>query len=247
MQSITSLQHPLIKHLVKLKKEPSYRLQKKSVLIEGYKMISELSSHVEIKNFLTTKEGVKIKAKSTYLITEAILNKISSLKNSEGFLAEIALPEEQTLENEPFILVLDALSDPGNLGGLLRSGLAFGFKGVFLLNQCADPFNDKALRAAKGATFHLKIQRGSWDQLKEIIHRSNLPVFVADAKGKSFVEIKKPSKAVLIMGSESHGPSVIPEDIKVTTLFLPMSLEVESLNVNVAGSILMYILKNKES
>lgn len=241
MRNITSLQHPLVKHLVKLKKDSSYRHEKKSIIIEGFKMISELPPKYAIKSLLTTKESSLAPSSNQFLVTEQIIKKISSLKNPEGILAEVELPQNDTFENKNCFLALDSIADPGNLGSLLRSSLAFGFEGIFLLDTCVDPFNDKALRAAKGATFHLSIQRGSWNDLKKIVTHLQLAVFVADTKGADPTTLPKQQKVLLVMGSESHGPQAIPKDINATTLSIPTSNKVESLNVGVAGAILMYL------
>ena len=136
-------------------------------------------------------------------------------------------------------MVLDGIQDPGNLGTLLRTALAFGWNGIYLLGNCCDPYNDKALRSAKGATFRLQLYQGDKAHLKDLSRTHQ--VLVADLDGKAPESVNESEKRVLVLGSESLGVSAESQAFgeKVT---LPISGEMESLNVAVAGGILMYQL-----
>jgi TrmH family RNA methyltransferase len=147
-------------------------------------------------------------------------------------------PSFQQLNNKNKLIAFDGLQDPGNLGTLLRSALAFGFEGAILLNNCCDPFNDKALRAARGATFVLPLQKEGIEEM------SSYPLLIADLEGKEPRQLPPLQKFILVMGNEAHGPS---KDLKGTKITLPMHNNVESLNVAIAGSILMYLLTSKHS
>lgn len=241
MRKITSLQHPLIKHLVKLRKDRHYRTEMQTVLIEGKTLFNELPSKYIVKNIITTTAHDSPHA---FLVTEEIIQKISSLQKNDGFLAEIELPQEVDLSFKKPILILDSIGDPSNLGALLRSALAFNFEGVFLLNHCTDPFNDKALRAAKGATFRVPMQSGSWQELAPLLQKSQLTLFVGDLNGLNASQITG-REGALLLGNEVHGPGIIPEEVKTETITIPINQEMESLNVSVAGGILMYLLQGR--
>jgi TrmH family RNA methyltransferase len=119
-----------------------------------------------------------------------------------------------------------------------------GWEGAFLVGEGCDPFNEKALRAARGATFRLPLRTGSWDELQALATENHWVPLVADLDGKapsSFHEIKQ---GILVLSNESHGPSdaALRFCQKVS---IPMSGKMESLNVAVAGGILMYALKKK--
>jgi len=236
-KEIKSLQHPIVKHLVKLRKERRYRLEKETLLLEGKKIIFEYRG--PIKTLLMT-EGVTIpthlKPKQTLLVSTEIIEKISGTKSPEPYLAEVPLPSCSTLEGKRHLLALDGVNDPGNVGTLIRSALAFGFDGIFLTKDSADPYMNKALRAAKGATFHLPIQIGTEEELILLIKKNELTPYVADGKGSSTFPMSSPF--VLILGSEANGPS---EKLKTLgkLISIPIAHETESLNVAVAGGILM--------
>ncbi len=236
-KEIKSLQHPIVKHLVKLRKERRYRVEKESLLLEGKKTIFEYRGPIEV---LLVGEGSPIpdhlQPKTTLSVSTEIIEKISGTKAPEPYLAEIPLPTSSNLDGKNRLLALDGISDPGNLGTLLRTALALGFEGVFLTKTSADPFMDKALRAAKGATFHLPIQIGTEKELTTLIEKNGLTPYIADGKGSSKISFSTP--LILILGNESHGPS---ETLKKTgpLISIPLADKTESLNVAVAGGILM--------
>ncbi|MCB1080947.1 MAG: RNA methyltransferase [Chlamydiia bacterium] len=236
-KEITSLQHPIVKHLVKLRKNREYREEKGTLLLEGKKMVEEYQGPIE--TLLTTHPSL-LQAKNHYLITPAILEKISGSSNPEPYLAEVPLPSFQSLKGKTCLLALDEIRDPGNLGTLLRTALALGFEGVFLTEGCADPYGDKALRAAKGATFHLPLQKGTVHELSLFIQENGLTPYVADPQGTPHPSFTSP--LILILGNEAHGPSA-PIKKQGTLLSIPLSAQTESLNVAVAGGILMHKIR----
>ena len=112
---------------------------------------------------------------------------------------------------------------------------------VFLLDGCCDPYNDKALRSARGATFRIPIASGHWEQLDKIIAANKMTPFVADLQGKSLSTLDGVKAPLLIMGNESRGVSA--ESCKRSqAITIPMAGKMESLNVSVAGGIIMYAL-----
>jgi len=228
---IASTQNPLIKHVVKLQKDRSYRYEKRQVVIEGRKMVEEVSPLLHV--FST--EAVS----GATLVAPEVMTKISSVKSPEGVVAIAEMPPFSLLTHLNKILVLEGIQDPGNLGTLLRTALAFEWKGAYLLGDCCDPYNDKALRSAKGATFCLTLHSGDQTHLKQLANSHQ--ILVADLEGTSPENVKIQDRRLLILGSESHGIS--PETASLgQRVTLPISQEMESLNVAVAGGILMYSL-----
>ena len=189
IQEIKSLSNPLVKHWVKVRTDSSYRKEKKSALITGSKLIAELGTKVALKALILETEAPLPAAFSQvpllYRVPFSLLKKITGLEHPEPIAAETALPSPGKLEGKKFLLALDGVSDPGNLGTLLRTALALNWEGVFITSHSADPFNDKALRAAKGATFHLPLRMGTWEELSRLIQENQLHVYLADIKGSS--------------------------------------------------------------
>lgn len=238
---ITSAQHPIVKRFVKLRQDKSFRIEEKSVVIVGKHLVKEISCHFPIKTLIIDHDFPGISAENTFLATPEILKKITSLAQPEGIAAEVALPKPGLLKGKKNILVLDRISDPGNLGTLLRTALALGWEGAFLTPNSADPFNDKAIRASKGACFFLPLQEGSYEELEELLKENQLKPYVADLQGTSLSDLKVKHPLALILGNESLGPSAWSKE-QGTAVSIPMKKDVESLNVASAGAILMYKL-----
>lgn len=246
MKTITSLHNQTVQHLVGLAKNRDYRKEFESLLLEGKNAIVDVSKSLKPKRIVIT-EGFELpeqlKICEVLQVTPAIMQKISSVKSPEGIIAEFPFPKMLSLDKKRKIVALDRVRDPGNLGTLLRTALALGWDGVFLLPECADPFNEKALRASKGATFFLPIQQGSWDNLSELSKNNHLPIFVADSKGVNIQIQQKNPACILLLGNEADGVK-IPDTITHTTISIPMGEEMNSLNVAAAGAILMYALQD---
>ena len=242
-QAITSLQHPFVKYCVKLRTDKAFRQKERKVLICGSKLITELSTYVPLKFLLETDAHINCaKADKTYIVSEEIIKKISGMQAPEPVCGVIEMPEKKDLSGSNYLLILDGIADPGNLGTLLRSALALGWDGVFLLNNTCDPFNDKALRAAKGATFHIPIQSGSWDDLQQILGKKKFQVLSADLKGTPYNKISCSHPLALVLGSESHGTSNLVKK-SFESVSIPMPGPMESLNVAIAGAILLAHLR----
>lgn len=244
IKSLTSLTHPLIKHLVHLRQNHDYRLSHGTVVISGMKEVKELPLQYPIKTLLVCDENEipkGIKAEIIYIVPENVMQKASGLVSKEGILAEVTMPPMSDLKGLKRIVVLDKIADPGNLGTILRTALALQWDGVFILEDSCDPFNDKALRAAKGAAFRLPIGRGSWNELDALIERAGLYPLAADLKGTPLNKITPKNKIALVLSNEAKGLSKEAAK-RCDKVSIPISSEMESLNVAIAAGILMYVL-----
>ncbi|GAB4230115.1 MAG: RNA methyltransferase [Chlamydiales bacterium] len=243
MLKITSTAHPEVKRLVKLRENRKFRHQEGSVLISGNKMVREYP--FPLTTCIATEENaINFKAEKTLIVNEAVMRKITGLVQPEPLAAEVGIPQPSVPKHLTRVLVLDRIQDPGNLGTLIRTSVAFGWEMLFLLDSCCDPYNDKALRAAKGATFHLPIFEGSLEELRNLIDSHSLTPLIAAGNGESlgtFHEIQRP---LLILGNEAQGVASTLQKLG-KTVAIPMHQGVESLNVAVAGAIMMYQFRNK--
>ena len=243
------MQHPLVKHFVRLHQNRDYRRDHGSVLIEGKKVLEELGSKFSAKVIMTTDLlhiPKTLEAKEILLVTDNIMHKVSGVLSSEGIIAEFSLPIPANLNGLKYIIACDGINDPGNLGTILRTALALGVEGAFIVNTSCDPFNDKALRAAKGATFKLPLAWGSWEELQTLINENHLQAIAADIHGTDIdlFKLKKSTPGViLILGNEAHGLS--SEAKNYLKIKIPMTEEMESLNVAIAAGICMYAIQRK--
>lgn len=247
MKEITSLQNPLVKHLVKLRKERQYRNETRFLVIEGKKLVNEVCAGIKAKNILYTNPDLvsdKVKTEVCYQVSEEVIKKISGVRTPEGVIAEVPIPEEGEMAGIQHLVAFDGVSDPGNMGTLIRTALALGWEGAYILSNCCDPYNDKALRSAKGATFRLPLKFGNWEELDHIVEKNELYSIAADIEGTDVCRVSGQKRVLLVLGSESSGLS--EETLKrCEKITVPMSGEIESLNVSIAGGILMYLIKNQ--
>jgi TrmH family RNA methyltransferase len=247
MVIIESLYHSFVKHLVRVREDRGYRHENNSALITGYKLIEELVDRVAFKAVII-EQGRRVEPSHLraplYVVSHTILKKITGLENPEPIAAEVALPNPGRLHGKKWLVVIDGIADPGNMGNVLRSALALNWEGVFILSHSVDPFNEKALRAAKGATFRIPIQVGRWEELSSLIRENGLSVYLADAKGESIGKISIQPPLLLILGSEAQGASRESRECS-TSISIPMGSEVESLNVAAAAAILMYEMRHR--
>jgi len=249
LRQLTSLQHPLVKHLVKLRQNHDYRIDHQSVVVEGIKPVTELCQLLKPKTILAYDESFipqGIDAKDVVLVNESIMQKVSGMIHPEGILAEAPLPPGQTLQEMKYIIALDGINDPGNLGSLLRTALALGWEGAFILGESCDPFNEKAIRAARGATFRIPLRHGTWDELKDLVQKNKLTPVAGDVDGTPLKDFSLGKGVLLVLGNEARGLSEEAAQFcqKAT---IPMPGEMESLNVGAAGAILMYVLRQRQN
>jgi TrmH family RNA methyltransferase len=242
IKKIASVQHPLVKHMVRLSADTSYRKEHRHVLIEGYKSVAEICKERPALRLLvgdpkSIPEGVQ--AADIYEVTSEVIKKISHLKQPEEIIAEVPCPEWADLHGKKWILALDQVSDPGNMGTLLRTALALGWEGVFIFDNSVDPFNEKVLRASMGAVFRLPLMKGSWEDLESLAKKEDLAIMVADMHGTPIDQAAIQGGRILVLSNEARGVSEPADDhLKVS---IPMPGEMESLNVAIAGGILMYL------
>ena len=189
----------------------------------------------------TFRDGIKIEE-----VDSALLNSLSDTENSQGILAvlnEFRLPIPYSPD---FLLILDQIRDPGNLGTLLRTASAAGVDAVILPPKTTDAFSPKVLRAGMGAHFRIPIIRAEWDEIKFWVR--DLTVLLADAETK--VIYTKPSlnqACAVIIGGEANGASQSARDLAEMSIRIPMSNKTESLNAAVAGAIIIFEVVRQRS
>lgn len=236
---ITSVQNAKIKERSKLKSKKA-RMEQNCFLIEGKHLIQEaLQSHILIELFLLENIDNPFHFEATYC-SQAVLNKLSNQKSDAKMIGICKFPSFQN-QKENAILLLDGIQDPGNMGTLIRSAYSFGFNAIYLSKNCVDLYNPKTIQSSQGAIFHIPAY--SCD-LKEVIthkQKSGMTIYATalheNTIDASKVRVQKPYG--ILLGNEGQG--VKPEIIQLCDQCIKIEMETfESLNVAVAGSILMY-------
>ncbi|MFZ0566253.1 MAG: RNA methyltransferase [Chlamydiales bacterium] len=242
-QTPKKLSTPLFKHLVKIRQNRRYREKHRSVIVSGKKVVQEIAEKVAPKKILlTTLDAALPLEGELYTVTMDRMKKITALLSPEGIAAEFPLPEPTSLIGKKRVLVLDQIADPGNLGTLIRTAFALGWEGIFFLPGCVDPFNDKVLRASRGALFSLPWTFGDWEKLALLVQQNKWIPYIADTEGEPLPSLtEKVENVLLLLSNEAHGVSTRGKELG-KRISIPMQQQAESLNVAIAGAILMYQL-----
>lgn len=187
----------------------------------------------EIFDFIINKN----KTREYYLIDEKINKSFSSLSTASG-IATVYSKIENRIDYSKPVIYLNALNDPGNLGTILRSALAFDLKNIIIDECSADVYNPKTISAAKDAIFKLNIE---FDQnlkiLKEI--KKKMPIFTTRLEKSEGLDILKKQKSFcVVFGSESHGVEQKIQKLSDNFIKIPISDEIESLNVATSAGII---------
>jgi TrmH family RNA methyltransferase len=171
---------------------------------------------------------------------------LSETETSQGLLALARRPssdeEEVFRRTPPLVLVADAVQNPGNLGGLLRTAEAAGASGAILSAGCADPFSWKALRGSMGSAFRLPHLRGGpIDQVLDALEARGIAVLATAADGeRRYDEADLRGPVALVVGGEGAGLSAAVRERAAARLRIPLEEPVESLNVGVAAALVLF-------
>jgi TrmH family RNA methyltransferase len=184
-------------------------------------------------------EGLTSSSTEVVPVSEEVMRFMADTKTPQGVLAVAAFPEVEPVESL-LTLVLDAVRDPGNLGTILRTAEAAGVGQVITVRGTVDPFSPKVVRGGMGAHFRLPIRRDlSWEQAGRALEDSR--VLLADAQqGTPYYQVDWTPPIALILGGEAHGAGRAAEGLAAERVIIPMAGGVESLNVAVAASVLLF-------
>ncbi|MDT0605419.1 TrmH family RNA methyltransferase [Croceitalea rosinachiae] len=226
--------------LIKSLHQKKYRNQYGLFFVEGLKTVKELlASDFELEYVLVTKSMIANFEEAEVLsISEIDLKKISAFQSPSGVLAVFKIPQTKLPTNEDWILALDSIRDPGNLGTVIRLCDWFGVQNLVCSPTTVDCYNPKVLQATMGSITRVNIV---YQDLMELITQSNLPTYGAFMDGNSIYEEKFSESGILIMGNEANGISSDLEKMMESKVSIPQFgiSTTESLNVATATAILL--------
>jgi TrmH family RNA methyltransferase len=180
----------------------------------------------------------------TLEVSDRDLDLIAATEQSQGVVVVCRQPVrgEETLPRAGDLLVLDAIQDPGNVGTLIRSAAAFGWDGVVCVSGTADPWGAKTVRASAGVVFRIPIWGVKLQQARDAFVERGTALYVASTEGHPIGDVvdRTTGSSALVLGNEGSGVRESLRGMARQTVSVPMGGAVESLNVGVAGSILMY-------
>ncbi len=240
---ITSLNNEHIKEILKLK-EKKYRDLSSTFLIEGRHLVLEAHREKKIVELILEQDELFPLDVNTLYVSSSVMNKLSDLKTPSNVMAVVKKLDEKEVGEK--ILILDNIQDPGNLGTIIRSAVAFNFDTIVLSPKTVDLYNPKVVRSTQGMMFHTNIIiREPVSFINELKNEGYKIVGTKVTNGIDVRESKTYSHFALIIGNEGKGMSEELSELCDEYLYIKMNDQCESLNAAVAASILMYEISNK--
>ena len=265
---ITSRNNATVKWVASLQ-DKKWREREKCFIAEGEKLtyeaieadlelhsifVSESKSEKILKKLSTVLIGQEYDSTPVYILADNVFEKISTEKAPQGVISviksldffyniDIIYNEEFFLDEDEMALALCSVRDPGNLGSVIRSAVAFGVDHIVLTSDCADIYNPKTVRSAMGSLYRTKVTViKDFSSFIEASQYNGRRVFAAELSdnAKSLHEAELTRKDIIVIGNEGHG---IPLDISAKTngsVYIPISKKTESLNASVAAAIFMW-------
>ena len=219
--------------------QKKYRQKNAMFVAEGIKVIKELlNSNFELDLFFTENNKMQ-------LLEANELKKITKLATPQTALALFKIPQKKQTITEDFIVALDGVRDPGNLGTIIRLCDWFGVKQLLCSKDTVDCYNEKVVQATMGSIARVEVIYGD---LAEEISKLDLPVFGTFMNGENIYESSLSSKGILVLGNEANGISDEIKQLSKHQISIPQFGETkntESLNVATATAILLSEFKRR--
>ncbi|MCE5206943.1 MAG: RNA methyltransferase [Chloroflexi bacterium] len=228
-------------------------MEQKCFVLEGVRLIEEaMLTGVQPDLLLFSSESTRTlalveKAKGCGSETEevkpSVLESVSDTQTSQGLVGIFRIPSLPVPASPDFVLILDGVSDPGNLGTILRTASAAGVQLMILTPGTADVFAPKVVRSAMGAHFYLPIRLLDWTEINALKQNANQQLhFLASTMtgGKSCWESDLKRPIAILIGSEASGISSQAAQLSDEQIHIPMQGKIESLNASTAASILIF-------
>jgi TrmH family RNA methyltransferase len=226
--------------LIKSLQQKKYRIQHRMFVAEGIKTVRELlgSNFGVYKIYVTDSSLLKNQNNQGELISESELKLMSSLKNPNGVLAVFYFPEAIPVDFTDWLVVLDGINDPGNLGTIIRMCDWFGIHHLVCSPNTVDCFNPKVLQATMGSISRVNIV---YRELTDFLSNVEVPIYGAYMHGEPIYKKTVSKTGILVMGNESNGISKEVEVLVNEKISIPQfgKETTESLNVATATAILL--------
>lgn len=256
LKTITSRDNPLVKRFAALSRSAPARKRDGMCLLEGEHLAQSYVDRVGTLEIIAIRDGsgngaltpaqaaLAQRSSEAVLVAPALFDSLSTLVSPTGVLAIATVPATPAPATMGFVLALDEVQDPGNVGTLIRTAAAAGVAQVWLSPGCAFAWSVKTLRAAQGAHFHTQVLEdvdlpAALTQFKGE-RWATLPRAIGGVKTVSLFEAKFSLNSALVLSNEGHGLSLTILPVLSGGLRIPMQAGVESLNVATAGAIVLY-------
>jgi TrmH family RNA methyltransferase len=261
LKRIDSLQNPLIKHLVQLQTKSKTRKQTQTFLIEGLREISlalkggyELETILFCPDIISENQVRNLNSEEIQLIeiSTEVYQKLAYRDTTEGVLAVAKTKSLElnhiSLPKNPLILVAESLEKPGNIGALLRTADAARIDAVLIANPKSDLYNPNIIRASVGCIFTNQIAVGTTTEIADYLRQNNITMYCATLQNSTPYHTEDYTKpTALIVGTEATGITDEFRNLADKNIIIPMQGEIDSMNVSVAASILIFEAKRQRN
>ena len=241
---IVSKNNPLVKEHSALK-EKKFREKNGCFLVEGEKMVREcVKSGLKIRRLIMRDDYTgKEYGFDTVILGADAFRCVCDEKTPQGIAAEVEIPRQILRKPLKPCLILDGVSDPANVGAIIRTAVAAGYLEIYGIS-CADPYSPNSVRASMSGVFFANIMQGTRDEIISALQ--GVPFIAADMDGENVFQFTPPELFALCIGNEGRGLSDEIFSRADHTVKIPMGSQTESLNAAVSAGILMYQLKKTE-
>ncbi len=237
-----------------------FRQKEEKFIVEGLKTVEEgLNSSYKcdavfvtpafIDSFPEVISLLKKKTGNVHELKSLDFQKISDTKSPQGIAAVFNkhYPKKNVSGlKEKIIVLIDNVSDPGNLGTILRTCDWFGLYNVLITDESVEYLNPKVIRASMGSIFHLNIYDEIFENDLENLRANGYQVICSDIKGKSVFSYQTNKKSIITFSNESNGPSEMIRSLADDFITIPGKGRAESLNVSSAAAIILSKLSSEQ-
>lgn len=238
---ITSLTNDSVKEIVKLR-DKKYRDLTSTFVVEGFHLVEEAYNNGLLLKLFKLESCSSSFNVETINVTESVMEKISELSNVSDYIG-ICKYKDMIEEYGDSVIVLNGIQDPGNLGTIIRSAIAFNVSTIVVDSNTVDIYNSKVIRATQGMIFNINVLKKNLYSFVNEMKTLNYKICCTSALGDILLkDIEKTEKHVIIMGNEGTGVEDNLLNICDYNIRIPISSNCESLNVGVATSIVLYEL-----
>ena len=255
---ITSTSSSQVKHVISLLSKARERKKNKEYVVEGVRMVSEVPADLLVKIYMSERfhsnnpeyvhELVKkqgISSDNIEIVADNVFDRMSQTQTPQGIMAVVRMKDSSIsdmLTDNPLLILVENLQDPGNLGTILRTAEGAGVTGILMDRECVDIYNPKTIRSTMGSVYRMPfvyvedLGKGIQD-LKD----KGITTYAAHLEGKhSYDEENLTNPCAFLIGNEGNGLRREIADMADCYIKIPMLGQVESLNAAIASSVLMF-------
>lgn len=238
---ITSKSNKTVAFVASLKNKKARR-EHSAYVVEGKKMVAEAFAAGKPVKFVMLAESAEKDISfpsESITVSDSVFKYVSDEITPQGVLAVLDIEKKPISKADGVCVLLDGISDPGNLGTIFRTCAAVGVKKIYLVN-CCDPYSPKTVRASMSGIYHVDFYECSYEEAFAAL--SGVKIFAADMGGKSVFAITPPDDYCVVIGNEANGISETVENRADEIVGIPMNGGSESLNAAVSLAVALYTL-----